>query len=160
MPEMIMFAGLPAFLGLPSSDAPPTDAEERSEALRAVRKAKGLVVVIDDEEGIADSVAEILRTRGYDAIAFYDGRAALDYAREHCPDFVVSDVIMPRLNGIDTAISVINLCPDAKVLLFSGQTATVNLLSRARAQGYNFELLPKPVHPERLLSKLDGLRRA
>ena len=44
--------------------------------------------------------------------------------------------------------------------LFSGQATTVDLLSRARAQGYDFQLLAKPVHPERLLAKLADLRSA
>src|SRR5437016_2297174 len=71
---------------------------------RADGKRKYRVIVIDDEQNIAESIAEILRGRGYDATAFYDGRSALEYAREHCPDMVVTDVVMPALNGIQTSI--------------------------------------------------------
>src|SRR5579864_6019213 len=56
------------------------------------------ILVIDDEALIADSLAEILNNRGYQARAFYDGREAIDEVRQQCPDFVLADVVMPRLN--------------------------------------------------------------
>jgi len=46
--------------------------------------------------------------------------------------------------------------PKCKVLLFSGQAATADLLERARAQGHEFDILAKPVHPTDLLAKLRG----
>jgi len=46
------------------------------------------------------------------------------------------------------------LCPNCKVLLFSGQAATVDMLQIARTQGHDFELLSKPVHPSDLLAKI------
>jgi len=65
-------------------------------------------------------------------------------------------VIMADLNGIDTAIRIREMLPRTKILLFSGQAATADLLEKARAQGYEFEILAKPVHPQDLLSKLRG----
>jgi hypothetical protein len=44
--------------------------------------------------------------------------------------------------------------PGCKILLFSGQAATADLLETARAQGHEFEILAKPVHPQDLLAKL------
>jgi hypothetical protein len=46
------------------------------------------------------------------------------------------------------------LLPKIKILLFSGQAATADLLEKARAHGYEFEILAKPVHPQDLLTKL------
>jgi hypothetical protein len=46
------------------------------------------------------------------------------------------------------------LLPTIKILLFSGQAATADLLEKAHAEGYDFEILAKPVHPQDLLSKL------
>jgi CheY-like chemotaxis protein len=63
---------------------------------------------------------------------------------------------MADLNGIDTAIQLRNLLPKIKILLFSGQAATADLLEKARTQGYEFEILAKPVHPQDLLNKLRG----
>jgi hypothetical protein len=46
--------------------------------------------------------------------------------------------------------------PGIKILLFSGQAATADLLEKARARGCEFEILAKPVHPQDLLSRLRG----
>jgi CheY-like chemotaxis protein len=67
---------------------------------------------------------------------------------------LISDVIMADLNGIDAAIRIRSLLPTIKILLFSGQAATADLLEKARAQGYEFEILAKPVHPQDLLNRL------
>jgi CheY-like chemotaxis protein len=61
---------------------------------------------------------------------------------------------MADLNGIEAAIRIRELLPKIKILLFSGQAATADLLEKARGQGYEFEILAKPVHPQDLLNKL------
>jgi CheY-like chemotaxis protein len=69
---------------------------------------------------------------------------------------LISDVIMTDMNGIDAAIRIRALLPACKILLFSGQAATADLLDRARSQGHEFEILAKPVHPQDLLARLRG----
>lgn len=115
------------------------------------------ILVIDDEALIADSLTEILNQRGYQALAFYQGRAAINAVRKQCPDFVLSDVVMPELNGVETVLAIRRLCPRARILLFSGQATSTDVLEKARARGHDFELLPKPIHPDRLLKKLSVL---
>ena len=61
---------------------------------------------------------------------------------------------MPGMTGVELAIHFRKLHPECKVLLFSGQAATADLLAKAREQGHDFELLTKPVHPVDLLAKL------
>jgi len=63
-------------------------------------------------------------------------------------------VIMGDLDGIAAAIRIRELLPSIKILLFSGQAATAGLLENAHAEGYDFEILAKPVHPQDLISKL------
>lgn len=63
---------------------------------------------------------------------------------------------MPVLSGIELAIKVRELCPDCKVLLFSGQPEIVDLLEASRANGHTFEVLPKPIHPTALLSEIQA----
>jgi hypothetical protein len=46
--------------------------------------------------------------------------------------------------------------PNCKILLFSGQATTADLLEKARLEGHEFEILAKPVHPTDLLAKLRG----
>jgi len=116
------------------------------------RKPK--VLVVDDEKVIADTLAMILNQSGFFAQSVYSGEKAVEQAVSFGADMLISDVIMADLNGIDAAIRIKKLLPKIKILLFSGQAATADLLEKARAQGYEFEILAKPVHPKDLLSRL------
>jgi len=119
-----------------------------------VNGTKPRVLVADDERVIADTLAIILNQNGYDASAVYTGTAAVEKARSMRPDLLISDVIMPDMNGIDAAIKIRAFLPGCKILLFSGQAATADLLEDARKRGHEFEILAKPVHPQDLLQKL------
>ena len=118
--------------------------------------AKPRVLVVDDERVIADTLVIILNQAGYDASAVYSGTAAVEQAKSIKPNLVISDVIMPDMNGIDAAIKIRATVPSCKILLFSGQAATADLLENARLDGHEFEILAKPVHPQDLLAKLKG----
>jgi len=116
------------------------------------------VFVVDDEEVIASTLAMILRAHGgFRARSFTRPLEALAAARLEAPDLLITDVVMPVLSGIELAIQVREHCPDCKVLLFSGQAATANLLEAARANGDDFELLVKPVAPADLLARIQNL---
>ncbi|MGD1062406.1 MAG: response regulator [Terracidiphilus sp.] len=115
---------------------------------------KPRVLVADDERVIADTLAMILNQSGFEARAVYSGEGALELAESFQPDMLISDVIMADLNGIDAAIRLRALLPAIKVLLFSGQAATADLLEKARKDGYEFDILAKPVHPQDLLARL------
>jgi CheY-like chemotaxis protein len=112
------------------------------------------VLVVDDERCIADTLAAILRNSGYDATACYDAEGALQQCESVRPDLVISDVVMPGMNGIDLATLVRERHPHCKILLFSGQAKTVDMLEEASRRGHDFELLAKPIHPAELLAKL------
>ena len=136
-------------MGSPDSPSPGTQ-----KSMPNTPKPK--VLVADDERVIADTLAMILNQSGFDARAVYSGEKALELASAFQPDMLISDVIMADLNGIDAAIYIRALLPGIKVLLFSGQAATADLLEKARKEGYEFDILAKPVHPQDLLNKLRG----
>jgi DNA-binding response OmpR family regulator len=115
---------------------------------------KPRVLVVDDERVIADTLTMILNQSGFEARPAYTGEQAVEMAAEFRAEMVISDVIMAGLNGIDTAIKIRETLPGVKILLFSGQAATADLLEKARGRGYEFEILAKPVHPQDLLAKL------
>jgi CheY-like chemotaxis protein len=117
---------------------------------------KPKVLVADDEQVIANTLAIILNQAGFDARAVYSGEKALEELDSFQPDMLISDVIMTGMTGIEVAIETRKKLPNCKVLLFSGQAATADLLERARAQGHEFDILAKPVHPTDLLAKLRG----
>lgn len=112
------------------------------------------MLVVDDERSIADTLAAILRNAGYEVTAAYDGLSALSRCESFHPDLVITDVVMPGMTGIEMAILIKQRYPACKVLLFSGQATTADLLEKARQSGYDFELLAKPIHPTDLLAKL------
>jgi DNA-binding response OmpR family regulator len=118
------------------------------------RSIQPRVFVVDDEALIATTLALILRQQGFDATSFDLPLAALQAVQQNAPHLLISDVVMPVMSGIELAVKVRELCPECKVLLFSGQAATANLLENARADGHDFELLSKPVHPSDLLAKI------
>lgn len=119
-------------------------------------QVKPKVLVADDERVIADTLAIILNQSGFEATAVYSGEKAVEAARSLKPDMLISDVIMTGMTGIEAAIATREKMPNCKILLFSGQAATADLLEKARLEGHEFEILAKPVHPTDLLAKLRG----
>ncbi len=132
------------------NDVPPAD----TSAFRPV------VLVVDDESAIAETLAEILSRSGYAALTAYDAEEALESALMTPPDMVITDVVLPGMSGIELAMKMRRMFPDCKILLFSGQAATVDLLSMANGAGHHFNLLHKPIHPKDLLKHVaEGLNR-
>jgi DNA-binding NtrC family response regulator len=122
-----------------------------------------IVLVVDDEHLVADTLAIIFKRAGFCTFKAYDAKGALEIANAIAPDILVSDIDMPGMNGVDLAMTLLEILPECRVLLFSGH-ATFADLSEARAAGYDFPLLPKPVHPSVMLENvskcLAHIRRA
>src|SRR5271167_1979914 len=78
------------------------------------------ILVVDDDPLIADTLVAILRSKNYAASAAYNGLDAMMSAELAPPDILITDVMMPGMNGIDLAVSVRSLIPNCAVLLFSG----------------------------------------
>ena len=131
---------------VPVSEVPKEDA--------IVVTAKPVVLIVDDEKVIADTLSIILSKSGFTTMTAYDGASALNLAKESAPDLLISDVVMPGMTGIDLAITMKHTIPACKVLLFSGQAATVDLLEEARSSGHDFTTLTKPVHPTDMLRRI------
>jgi len=128
---------------------------------KTLERSKGplrpVVLVVDDERLIADTLAAILEISGYAAMVAYDGQSALEIAKVIPPDLLISDVVMPGMSGVELAMALSRRVPACKVLLFSGQAATLDLLSAARAAGHDFPALTKPVHPRVMLDHVSEL---
>jgi DNA-binding response OmpR family regulator len=117
--------------------------------------SKRVVLVVDDERVIADTLAVILTKSGFSVITAYEAETALELAAAKQPDLLLSDVMMgPGMDGTQLAIQMVNTVPGCKVLLFSGHAATVDLLAKARSLGHDFTLMSKPVHPADLLARI------
>jgi CheY-like chemotaxis protein len=112
------------------------------------------VLILDDEQIIANTLALILNRNGFEASAVYRAQDAIDFAAQISPDVLISDVIMEGMTGIEAAIRISQIVPSCRIILFSGQAATADLLEQAEAQGHHFEILAKPIHPRVLLQCL------
>jgi CheY-like chemotaxis protein len=132
----------------------PLASRQHKEWERNLEAAKPLILVVDDQRLIADTTAEILNQSGFRASRAYAGNSALEIARKLKPDYLLTDVLMPGMNGIELAIAVVKELPTTKIVLFSGQAGITDILRRAKDDGYVFELLAKPIHPEKLLEHL------
>lgn len=115
---------------------------------------KPRVLVADDERIIADTLGIILSQNGFETATVYSGKNAVETARRFRPHIFLGDVVMPDMSGIDAAIHICAMIPDCRVLLLSGQAATMDLLRAAGPKGRNFEILLKPIHPNQLLARL------
>jgi DNA-binding NtrC family response regulator len=113
--------------------------------------------VVDDEPIIASTLAAILNNSGFQATAFFSAEEAICAVESSGPNLLITDVVMPGMNGIELAVQFKTLCPDCKILLFSGQAVTNDLLNSAALQGHEFELLAKPIHPKDLLAAIRNL---
>lgn len=117
------------------------------------------VLVVDDEQFIAKSLATIFRNHGFDATCAYSGYDAIRSAKSLRPDVIISDILMPGMNGVDAAVSIFRHLPDAKYVFVSGFSGFQENLSAARNQGLEFLHLEKPVPPKLLVEYLAGCRR-
>ena len=119
---------------------------------------KPRILIVDDEHNIADTLAMVFKIKGHECLATYSAESAVELIEQFEPDIVLSDVVMGKMTGVDLAIYLSKARPEVKVVLFSGQASTADLLAEAGHKGHQFRLLSKPIHPEKLLEDLMAAR--
>jgi DNA-binding NtrC family response regulator len=115
------------------------------------------IFVVDDELEIAKMLTVVLQMNLFDAIAYTDPHEALEAAKAAPPDYIISDIVMPGLTGIELAIRVRTEIPKCKILLFSGHMGAPALIEEAKASGHFFNLVEKPIHPTKLVEAIQNL---
>ena len=115
---------------------------------------KPKVLIIDDDPIHADTLAMVLNISGFTATVAYSGEQGIELARAGAFDHLVTDVMMESMSGIEAAIAIRQVLPQCRILLISGNNDTTALLAAATAQGHDFEILAKPVHPTVLLEQM------
>src|SRR3954467_10999144 len=91
-----------------------------------------LVLVVDDEPLVVETLRIIFSGNGLSVITAADGLEALEMARLMPPDVLISDVAMPGLNGFDLAVEVQTTVPECDIILITGEPSTWD-----RAVGYH-----------------------
>ena len=75
------------------------------------------ILVVDDEEAIREVVSTMLESRGYHCTTLSNGRAAQEFVRKQTPDLVLSDMIMPEMDGIQTTREIKRISPRSQVVV-------------------------------------------
>jgi CheY-like chemotaxis protein len=82
-----------------------------------MRNTGAKILVVDDQQSIAATLATILESEGYKTATAFSGEEAVQMASSFRPDCIVSDVMMGAMNGIEAAIEILRALPYSKVLL-------------------------------------------
>jgi DNA-binding NtrC family response regulator len=118
---------------------------------------RGKILIIDDETSVADTLALIFSSHGYEVRVAYSAETAIDIVAEWPLDLCIVDVMLPLMNGIDLAIILKANYPTCCVVLFSVQPDASGLLDMAQKKGHHFEILAKPLHPTLILDTVNNL---
>jgi PAS domain S-box-containing protein len=112
------------------------------------------ILIVDDEKAIVDLVAATLKPLGYKITATTDSREAVTLHQETKEkfDLLLTDVIMPEMNGRQLAETLSTKQPDLKVIYMSGYTD--DIIKRHSIMEQGFELIHKPLLPRALADKL------
>jgi DNA-binding NtrC family response regulator len=120
------------------------------DAVCEAKDREPVILVVDDEPLIADTLTAILSQAGFGAIAAYDGSKALELSVIHQPELLITDIAMPDMNGVELALALLEVRPVCKVIFFSGHATSASLVNAVDA-GHRFRLLSKPLHPTEML---------
>jgi two-component system, chemotaxis family, chemotaxis protein CheY len=125
------------------------------------------ILLIDDDIIVRQTIVNVLTDAGYDVASAADGVAGMRAYHKRKPDLVITDIIMPDQEGIQTLMEIHKVDPSAKVIAISGggRTSNVRILDVARTMGAS-DVLAKPFDLEELLAvvrrwlPIDGNRGA
>jgi len=108
-----------------------------------------VIMVVDDEEGIRESLSGIFEDEGYAVLMASSGEEALNILKEQNPDLILLDIWLPGIDGIQTLEAIKNLKPDLPVVMISGH-GNIELAVKATTTGA-YDFLEKPLSLERVL---------
>ena len=84
-------------------------------------ESRETVLIVDDERLVADTLALVLKRRGWQAVTAYSAMEALRRVQEFQPAAAILDVVLPDFNGIELAAQIQHRLPGCQILLLSGQ---------------------------------------
>ena len=118
------------------------------------------ILLIDDDTLIRRSVARVLLQNGYEVVTAEDGVRGLELYHRQKFDLIITDIYMPRQEGIETILTLRRTDPDTKIIAISGggRTGNTDALEMARLLGAN-AILEKPFRTDQLLAKIEAVMR-
>ena len=116
------------------------------------------ILLAEDDNDMRQFLTRALKNAGYDVVSFDNGRSAYERLREEPFSLLLSDIVMPEMDGIELARRASELDPDIKIMFITG-FAAVALNSDSEAPK-NAKVLSKPVHLRELVSEVNKMLAA
>jgi DNA-binding response OmpR family regulator len=118
------------------------------------------ILIIDDDDTVRDSCAVLLGALGFDVLTAPNGREGVGEFGRNRPDIVLTDVLMPQMDGIETIREIRRAAPGAKIIAMSGggRTGFNYLLDQMHLLGAD-AVLEKPFTPDALAAALEAVSR-
>jgi len=116
------------------------------------------IVVIDDDDGVRETVARMLKGASHEVHEAADGDTGLELCLEVKPSIVVTDILMPQKEGIETILALKRADPSIRIIAISGggRIGSTDILTMARQLGAD-DVLEKPFRRAELLAAIDRL---
>ncbi|MFK7863301.1 MAG: response regulator [Pseudohongiellaceae bacterium] len=119
----------------------------------AESSSDGLILVADDESAIVELIVECLNDSGYEIITARDGLEAVRLYKEAQPDLIISDIVMPKLDGLSVIKEIQQDFPELKAILMTGYPAVArDFLSEKMTELGVVCLLEKPLNVLELIT--------
>ncbi len=116
------------------------------------------ILVVDDEQVVADTLGIIFKKRGFDCRVSYTGEEALACAENFCPELLLCDMSMPGMSGLEVVFNLTQKFPKCRVLLLTGHYTNLGSARKwARKHTAPSRIMTKPVLPAVLLQEADAL---
>ena len=116
------------------------------------------ILLAEDDDDMRRFLAKALQNAGYDVASFDNGLAAYHRLREESFELVLTDIVMPEMDGIELARRATELDPDVKVMFITGFAAVaLNPDSRAPKDA---KVLSKPFHLRDLVNEVENMLQA
>ncbi len=105
------------------------------------------ILLAEDDKNLSRSVDILLTLDGYEVISVYDGEEALNKLLRQKFDLLITDIVMPGLNGVDLIKKIRRLNHDIPIMVVSGKLND-SLIEQLESNGIRY-ILPKPINPTR-----------
>lgn len=112
---------------------------------------KGKVLVVDDDEALAEMIGIVLRNDDYDPVFCHDGAAALEAFRSSRPDLVLLDLMLPGMDGIEIC-RLIRSESDVPIIMLTAKSDTADVVRGLEAGADDY--VPKPFKPAELVARV------
>jgi general secretion pathway protein E len=127
-------------------------------AQQVLTTQKTRILVVDDDPAMCETLADILETKGFEVVTAHDGSAALQLLRKSRYQFVLIDIMMPGMNGVETLREIKGIDPQISAVIMTGHSQLEGFVSEALWAGVD-GVLYKPFDIEAVLELVERRRQ-